>query len=137
MNYRFNGTDYTEDQMTQVADVKGYTLEELISKNPQIETITDEEEDEGVKVEKPTPVESAPTATEIKGNGVSKPEDTSSVLEENKKVEPIKVEDKPKIENVIYPEAANTKDMKKAFKDEYGVKYENIQKAVDLSLIHI
>ena len=31
MNYRFNGTDYTEDQMTKVADVKGYTLEELIS----------------------------------------------------------------------------------------------------------
>ncbi len=29
MNYRFNGTDYTEDEMTQVADVKGYTLEEL------------------------------------------------------------------------------------------------------------
>ncbi len=43
MNYRFNGTDYTEDQMTKVADVKGYTLEELISKNPQIETITDDE----------------------------------------------------------------------------------------------
>jgi hypothetical protein len=135
MNYRFNGTDYTEDEMTQVADVKGYTLEELISKNPKIETITDEEEDEGVKVEKPTPVESAPTATEIKGNGVSKPENTSSVLEENKKVEPIKVEEKPKIENVIYPEADNTKDMKKAFKDEYGVKYENIQKAVDRDVL--
>ena len=43
MTYRFNGTDYTEDQMTKVADVKGYTLEELISKNPQIETITDDE----------------------------------------------------------------------------------------------
>ena len=43
MNYRFNGTDYTEDQMTKVADVKGYTLEELISKNPKIETIVDEE----------------------------------------------------------------------------------------------
>jgi hypothetical protein len=45
MNYRFKGTDYTEDQMSEVAGVKGYTLDELISKNPQIEIINEKEDD--------------------------------------------------------------------------------------------
>ncbi len=143
MNYRFKGTDYTEDQMSEVAGVKGYTLDELISKNPQIEIINEKEDDvlepldlgKEVEVEKPAPVEIAPAATEIKSDGVSKPEDTSLELEKNKKVEPVKVEEKPKVDNLIYPEATNTKELEKAFEKEYNVKYKNIQKAVDADVL--
>ena len=42
MNYRFKGTDYTQDQLNEVAEIKGYTLDELLSNNPDIETIEEE-----------------------------------------------------------------------------------------------
>jgi hypothetical protein len=66
MNYRFKGTDYTQDQLTEVAEIKGYTLDELLSNNPDIETIEEETIEEEVDVEKETPVEesAAPAAEE-------------------------------------------------------------------------
>ena len=43
-NYTFNNTPFSEEELIEVADSKGYTLDELFEKNPGIkETDPDEE----------------------------------------------------------------------------------------------
>lgn len=45
--YKFNDSDFTEEELKKIAESKGYTLDELFEKNPDINKIDPDPEDEG------------------------------------------------------------------------------------------
>ncbi len=45
--YKFNDSDFTEEELKKIAESKGYTLNELFEKNPDINKIDPDPEDEG------------------------------------------------------------------------------------------
>ena len=55
--YKFKDKEYTEDQLNKIAEAKGYTFDELLSNNPDIQTL------EEVDVEKPQDVVEDVTVT--------------------------------------------------------------------------
>ncbi len=44
--YKFQDKVYSEDQLSKIAEVKGYSLEELMGKNPEIALVNEEEGDD-------------------------------------------------------------------------------------------
>ena len=87
--YKFNDSDFTEEELKKIAESKGYTLDELFEKNPDINKIDPDPEDEG----------KAPPSQEI----------TSATVEEDIALEPTVTDSKsedissalPKIEETV------------------------------------
>jgi len=79
-NYTFNNTPFLEEELLEIADSKGYTLEELFEKNPGIKKTDPDPDEEG----KETPSQETVDATvEVNGtasnleDGSSEPQKTS------------------------------------------------------------
>ena len=73
--YKFNDSDFTEEELKKIAESKGYTLDELFEKNPDINKIDPDPEDEG----------KTPPSQEI----------TSATVEEDIALEPTVTDSKP------------------------------------------
>jgi len=64
--YTFNNTPFLEEELLEIADSKGYTLEELFKKNPGIKKTDPDPDEEG----KETPSQETVDAT-VKVNGTA------------------------------------------------------------------
>ena len=76
--YIFENKNYTEEDLEKIADVKGYTFDELLKKNPSIKKTDPDPDDEGKK----NPSQETLDATVKVDDTASKLEDTSSELQE-------------------------------------------------------
>jgi len=75
--YKFNDSDFTEEELKKIAESKGYTLDELFEKNPDINKIDPDPEDEG----KTPPSQETMDATGEVNNTASNLESGSSELQ--------------------------------------------------------
>ena len=79
--YIFENKNYTEEDLEKIADVKGYTFDELLKKNPGIKKTDPDPDDEGKK----NPSQETPDAT-VKENNMASKLETSSLELENPKL---------------------------------------------------
>ena len=79
--YIFENKNYTEEDLEKIADVKGYTFDELLKKNPSIKKTDPDPDDEGKK----NPSQETPDAT-VKENNMASKLETSSLELENPKL---------------------------------------------------
>ena len=79
--YIFENKNYTEEDLEKIANVKGYTFDELLKKNPSIKKTDPDPDDEGKK----NPSQETPDAT-VKENNMASKLETSSLELENPKL---------------------------------------------------
>ena len=78
--YVFKNKSYTKDQLDEIAELKGYTFDELLANNPDIVKEGDDEKKKKENVEKPqgtaegadvVPDPAAPESTELESESIS------------------------------------------------------------------
>jgi hypothetical protein len=129
--YVFKDKIYTEDQLNEIAEIKGYTFDELLANNPDIVKEGDDEKKKKENVEKPqgtaegadvVPDPAAPENTELESESISldtpsqiEPIDVQQIINTPKDSTPPSLEmpeEKPEIEDVkIESKKVVTKDL--------------------------